>query len=606
VALIAFSLGVVFFWLAELGWDQLSDRNKEVGKKAGFALVLVVFLAATAVFVGGIWGRLAGQREWWSVQAIDAVTSSDVEASLLGFAAGVFVVWQRARLKRLCRQLLLRIFSAPPPAPDGTRADGGAATSSWLVGAVGFLAVSVVAIIFVFVYFPGHVTGAVSSIKIGEVEARFGTSTAHSARIAIQAEKTASSNRFVLQKWAGVDDIWTTYTEPAVNQVLVNVSGTALQRSKEKRKWVHNFLDAFAVPLSSVMSCFSNEFDPRYSFVQDEAAPVANEWRRFSVEILNQPTQTDSFGKLKEDFQRVVVSVDSYLAENHYQNDYPCKSRWDTSYFDGVPYDHLTAGIDQHLPQIFADGYTMAFIADMLSLTADPDTTLQYLNAAGKKLDEGDGAITGRWNFYSERANALWQSDNWVLDDWIPDVRQARSLATRIADAVEKSDPSRSTKPLGVEEHYRMLVANSENILVYGYVRDWLQGRHRSFLALSEPARTAKELTDWLKAQSEAALLVALNHSSSAGELAPAEASSRLILMGQSYDTLGMFELLSSQAERQASNEHCELALGLLNASKRVFDELRDTLGDNYRALIAGFEAHMNIYESVCSPLTAE
>lgn len=602
MALIAFSLGVVFFWLAELGWGRLSDENKKVCKKAGYALVLVAFLAATAVFVGGIWGRLAGQREWWSVQAIDAATSSDVAASLLGFAAGVFVVWQRTRLKRRCQQLLSLILSAPRPAPDGTRGEGGAATSPWLVGAVGFLAVSVAAIIFILVYFPGHVTGAVSSIKIGEVEAQFGTSTAHSTRIAIQGEKATSSNRFVLQRWAGVDDIWTTYTEPAVSKVLVNLSAAALQRSKEKRQWVHKFLDAFAVPLSSVMSCFSNEFDPRYSFVQDEAAPVANEWRRFSVEILNQPTQTDNFYKLIEDFQRVVVSIDGNLAENHY----PCEPRRDTSYFDGTSYQNLTAGMNQHLPQIFADGYTMAFIADMLSLTADPGTALRYLNAAGQKLDEGDGAITGRWNFYSERAHARWQSDDWVLDDWIPDVRQARSLATRIADAVEKSDPSRSTKPLDVEAHYRMLVANSENNLVYGYVRDWLQGRHRSFLALSEPAGTAKELTNWLKAQSEAALLVALNHPSSAGALARAEALPRLILMGQSYDTLGMFELLSSQAERQASNEHCELGLGLLNASKRVFDELHDTLGDSYPAVIAGFEAHMNIYESVCSPLTAE
>jgi hypothetical protein len=603
VPLIAFLLGAIFAWLAESGWELSDDEIKAAIRVIGYIFIVPVFVAAAIVFFIGLYGRLAGYREWWPVQAVDLATFPDIAGTILGIAAGAFVVWQRARLKRLCQRLLLAIIP-PPGAADPGATNGREGASPWVVGAAALSAISLVAILVAVIFFP-EITGRVSSIKIAGVEAQFATSTAHSARVAIQGDKSRSSNRYILNQWTGIDQTLNRFTVPALAKVIAKSDSDV----RLELRPIRDFLDAFAVPLSSVMSCFSGDFNPRSTFVQAEAAPVANEWERMTIEVLGKEHLTEEFSALKSHHEKVVRLVDDSLWANHSHcgplstdDTYPAKShRWNQAYFATDAYRSQVKDVAEHLPQVLSNGYTIAFIANLLMLTASPDEAVRFMNAVGGRLDHNNNAIAGEYNFYSARARAKWQLDDWMLDDWIPDLKSARLLAEQIADTVKKSDPSASAEPLGIESHYRMLAADDMNSLIYGYVRDWLQGRHSAPLELVEPTSWAKQLSDWLDAQSLGALLT--------NSKDDPEAFGRLIYMVNSYDTLGMYELLASQSETEPSKTHCERGLAFLNASRNLLEKLyvfEQGYGDSYRAELALHEAHINIYQSVCPLLTVQ
>ena len=595
VALMAFLLGAVFIWLAEKAWRWFVGLFPPTAlgaltclrNVAAYLLILVIFGFTAYIFGAGTYGRMDGDRDWWSVQALDIMTLPEVAASIASFIIGMLLVRTRVALRAGYREFISiwRLQVRRRAAAD----EEGGGGFPWLAGAVGLGAVALVAFVAVFIFYP-DLGNRLSSIKVADVEAEFATSTAHSARVVLQPERIRTNNRYVMGRWAGIDYILKTFTAPALTKVLINDAAAAKQSNEEQER-IRNFLDALAVPLSEVMVCFSQDFDPRYTFVQPKAAPLAKRWRRFAVELATAKQPTDTFDALHADLQSLIVSVDADLRERHSR----CGKPRDEAYFASRDYTPLTADTKQHRPDIFRDGYTIAFISDMLISTAGADEAVRYMNDVGKPLENVDkhsGAVAGKYNYYSILAQARWQSEDWRFDDWIEDVREARSIADTIAYAVRKTNGGPDADSLGVEAHYRMLAANNVNSVIYGYVRDWLEGRHRTPLQLAEPKSLAKQLSDWLDAQPEAELLNARDDPGNHGE-----ALAHLILMANGYDTLGMYELLANQTGMEMSKEHCERSLGSLDASKAIFGKL---------SLASAVDAHMNIYETVCGPLTAQ
>jgi hypothetical protein len=605
VALIAFLLGAAFIWLAEKSWRWFVGRHpatpldRHIARRNGAAylLTLVVFLFTAWVFCFGTYGRLDGGRDWWSVQALDIMTLPEVVGSIAAFLAGMLIVRKRVALKARYNEFI-SVLRSPAPQPAAPAHDNGGGGFPWLAGTAGLAAVAFVAAVVAFIFYP-DLGNRVSSIKVAGLEAQFATSTAHSARVAIQPDRVRTDNRYVMNGWADVGTTLTTFTDPALNKVLAKSDPLVRYESLAHQIRIDNFLRAFAVPISEVMRCFSQDFDPRYTFVQSRAAPLAKKWKRFAVEVATESETgpTDTFDSIGGDLKDLVVLVDADLGARHSR----CGDPIDEAYFQSMKYGEVIASLDQHRSEIFVDGYVISFISDMLMSTAGAEEALRYLNEVRDHLDQSVGAIAGEYNYYFARAQAKWQSEYWMLEDWIEDVRQARLIANRIANAVKEGNGGADAKWDMVESHYRMLAAKSMNSLVYGYVRDWLQGRRRAALELEEAKAFAKQLSDWLEEQSEAELLNA--HDS--------ESVNYLLLMANSYDTLAMYELMASQSGLDMSAGHCERSLGALSASKRIFDGLFQAfkisdIEEIHRISTASFSAHLNIYESVCAPLTAQ
>lgn len=659
--LIAFVVGVAFAWLVEKGKPQLKSLRTwalhKKGRVAGtvckvidyfddpvsagralYVLVLGLFIAAVSILALGIYGRYSGDLSSYSVRFLYFVTLPVSLSAIIGFAAGAAAFWLGPTIKGEYRNILVILGSRRPAEVTAKPGDNSSASNAkdtypWLTGIVGIAAVTVVATIALVVFFP-EVLSRVESIKVAGLEARFATSASSSVRIQNAAENHGGNYNAVLNKWRGVERTFESQVQSVRLKFLEEYKSAPSEFKKrndeaeESEKKAKNFLTEFAVPLSHVMSCYSKDFSaPRVAPMQRDAASLANEWASFIVLVLRENAAGNlqakekwkrSFDDLSLRLTEFIKKVDEDLVARNsrcglsstlspYGADKPRKDakklddlpRRDAMYFADDRYLKLKASATD-LPAIFSNGYVVAFIADKIMFTQSPEQALEFLDAVAPYMDDNEVAITGRFNFFTSRANMRYRSEIWTLKDWIADARATRSIALTITRKFtgkgfdkDKAECAGTNDNMG--RYYCALVARTTNDLIYGHVREWLSGRHISPQALLDTDEWASQLHAWLGQQSHAELLTNETEIS---------ASSRVNTMANSYDTLALYELLGAAIKSELTKDRCGRALALLYKSRDVWEALHAASAvdhaETYRGAINIFRAHESLLLTAC------
>lgn len=622
MVLIAIVLGVGFAWLVETTWVWFLDRlgsepwrdwARAIRNFAGYLLVLGLVPTAIYIVACDFYGRyvaadLASQSIW-----IDFfVTLPSSLSALIGFAIGAAIFWLRRKIKKFYGDAIAAVRSpqqeargAPQPAAARRSAqphDGGAkAAYSWLTGIVGIAAVTMLAIITLVIFFPEVLT-RVESIKVAGIEARFASSASNSIRITAQAETSPSGATFNIGGWSGVEKTLKEIVEPVRLIFLADAKASPEQsnKSQAKKEQVQNFLKAVAVPLAEAVGCYSKDFpNVRDTIMQGRIAPIASDWARFAIRVLQDKTLSDqdgelAFNQLIKDLYETVDFVNADLMKRQSRCGLSSK---DELYAATAVDRKLMDGMAKNLPEIFSNGYVIAYIANMIMFTQTPGQAIEFMNSVELYLDPDDDAATGRYNFYYRRADARYYSDSWSVKEWRSDVTRAKALANKIAKA--GAGPGKSAivpSAERLERYYLALVARTNNSLVYGDVRYWLEGHRISPLALADAKKLIEELEEWLRAQSYTALL---NNKAEFGAL------SRVISIANIYDTLALYELMVGATRSELTKDRCAKGWALLNASKDVWDALVPKLIEMgaqsaHRGAIKIYEAHASLYQNAC------
>lgn len=654
--IVAACLGLIFGWLVEGALQRI--RNVWAAhSEARYAWIFVLFIVMGAAFCWALYELHQGNLNGLARLLYFIAMPTQVGA-LLSFSFAAISYWMRSDIKEEYRRLIEVRAGKPTSASAGNNSgntgsgpvsDEKTHLSSWLTGGIG-AALAIAAAILALRIFSPELLKRVESFKVAGVEARFATTASTTARVQVQSEGYKSTFQYALNKWQGIEQLFDKrvamvrlkFAEqeldvPAHMQALAKLKSEEENAvAKEAEDGAKRLLGALAEPLSYVMACYTRDHEiSRDPNLQARSAKLALAWANFAILVQRQAESSARNLVLRKDrilewsarldglideLKNFIIKVDDELYrresrcglsstrvaygrdENNPTEPQP-RNRRDQLYFDQKDLAGLTPNMGKSIPTVFANGYVLAYIADKLASSLGPEKGTEFLSTMSPYLDTSDAAITGSLNFHSSQASFYYYSEPWEFDEWLKHAEAARAIADRInkqftGRQFSEGGCAASKNRLG--RYYCALVARGNNEIIYGYVRDWMNGRQLNAKELMDLDELSSQLKKWLAEQSYKGLLSGADEEAS---------EARVLLIANSYDTLGLHQLLVGLHQSDVTKDRCGLVWAYINRHESIWNVFwsdvphskKDAYRDAYKSAIRVNRAHQNFVESTCA-----
>ena len=659
--IIAFLLGLWFGALSKIGccWaharlveadSQQAARVKAGARIASFgaaALTLILVIAACLHAVGDYYnGQVPDQVDSF-IGFLAVPTNIGV---LLAFIAGALAVWFWRHIKKFMQDFHLMRRDSSSDSAGTTEAKAavavveaaGAAADAeankepypWLTRIVGIAAVTLVAVLALLAFYPSLLIN-LRHIKVAGVEVQLATSAQQTVRVSTQLSKGKFVTNYTLDAWVGLDNVIDNYSIYAQDAVLRQQSSAGLSAPLNPAlpqfaalNRARNFLDRYAVPMADALACYSRDFEISKSHFHVRLADLANSWARFAYLVNNQtrkigrgalpeqPTAT----KLKNQFSDLEKKTDGVFLDL-YSDLLARKSACGVISIDNEVYtfgrtldDSHQDEFVQHLSEIFANGYVLAFIGDLMLLTHEPERVVAFLEAMEPYIDQSTEGITGQINYYYRLANVRFQDDYWTSTA----ANRELKIAQRRVETINKAfaagalpcpppDRLKAGDRGRVRSYYcgmRVLIIGLQAV---NLVRDWLEARTLSPSDIFELENWDKEMLAWATHASVPHIIESK--------------TGRPQWIGNIYDTIALDELVTAASSNKLTKEKCIRISHLLTQSRNAWTDLRDEYAhiagrlideeqktrflkrfdrETYLAAMQTYEAHRNLFLGTC------
>jgi hypothetical protein len=251
---------------------------------------------------------------------------------------------------------------------------------------------------------------------------------------------------------------------------------------------------------------------------------------------------------------------------------------------------------------IFYSGYTITFVASLITFAYDYDASIGYMNDIAPVVERDLSELSGTVHFYVKRAEMKYHA-HWFPRDLVSDdLKLARTSADNL---LKMARDFGSSSALGLTANYGQVVSYLElvragiiNFEIFSIVRDWLEGHRLSADEIRTLQILATELQTWIDAQAPHA----------EAEKPKDPTGQRIInLVAAAHDTRALAEMAIGVSKQDTTGDRCARILEHLTKSKGIYDwssRLQQPWGlsrasdpHSFSRLI---EAHYQLYDSIC------